>query len=103
MVERNVYKVNKSGMLQVTIPAVVAKMWGVSDITRVCIREMAPGMWKVWAPEVSNKGVSVVDNEAGFNPLIQVNVKNTTICNSLFQQKMQRWFRILLCFVGLKY
>ena len=62
MVERNVYKVNKSGMLQVTIPAVVAKMWGISDITRVCIREMAPGMWKVWAPEVSDKGVTVVDN-----------------------------------------
>ena len=65
MVKRNVYKVNKSGMLQVTIPAVIAKMWGVSDITHVCIREMAPGMWKVWAPEVSDKGVSVVDNSLG--------------------------------------
>jgi hypothetical protein len=62
MVKRNVYKVNKSGMLQVTIPAVVAKMWGISDITHVCIREMAPGMWKVWAPEVSDKGVTVVGN-----------------------------------------
>ena len=65
MVKRNVYKVNKSGMLQVTIPAVVAKMWGISDITHVCIREMAPGMWKVWAPEVSDKGVTVVDNNPG--------------------------------------
>lgn len=64
MIERNVYKVNKSGMLQVTIPAVVAKMWGISDITRVCIREMGPGMWKVWAPEVSDKGVSGVENKA---------------------------------------
>jgi len=65
MVKRNVYKVNKSGMLQVTIPAVVAKMWGISDITHVCIREMAPGMFKVWAPEVVDKGVSVVDNSPG--------------------------------------
>ena len=64
MIERKVYRVNKSGMIAVTIPAVVAKMWGIPDITRVCIREMAPGMWKVWAPEVSDKGVSVVENKA---------------------------------------
>ena len=62
MVKRNVYKVNKSGMLQVTIPAVVAKMWGISDITHVCIREMAPGMFKVWAPEIVDKTQNTGDN-----------------------------------------
>ena len=39
-------------------------MWGISDITHVCIR----GKWrrvcgKVWAPEVSDKGVTVVDGK----------------------------------------
>lgn len=62
MIERKVYKVNKSGMIAVMIPGKMAQEAGISDITHVCIREMAPGMWKVWAPEVSDKGVSVVDN-----------------------------------------
>ncbi len=62
MIERKVYKVNRSGMLAVMIPGKMAREAGISDITHVCIREMAPGMWKVWAPEVSDKGVSVVDN-----------------------------------------
>lgn len=64
MIERKVYKVNKSGMIAVMIPGKTAREAGISDITRVCIREMAPGMWKVWAPEVSDKGVSVVENKA---------------------------------------
>ena len=62
MIERKVYRVNKSGMIAVMIPGKIAQSAGISDITHVCIREMAPGMWKVWAPEVSDKGVPVVDN-----------------------------------------
>jgi hypothetical protein len=62
MIKRKVYKVNKSGMIAVMIPGKMAKDAGISDITHVCIREMTPGMWKVWAPEVSDRGVSVVGN-----------------------------------------
>ena len=65
MIKRKVYRVNKSGMIAVMIPGKMAKDAGISDITHVCIREMAPGMWKVWAPEVSDKGVTVVDNNPG--------------------------------------
>ena len=54
MVERNMYEsINRYAQ----VAAVVAKMLGYIRYYRVCIREMAPGMWKVWAPEVSDKGL----------------------------------------------
>lgn len=62
MIERKVYKVNKSGMIAVMIPGKVAESMGISDIKKVCIREMAPGMFKVWAPEVVDKAAVVTDS-----------------------------------------
>jgi len=62
MIERKVYRVNKSGMIAVMIPGKIAESMGISDITKVCIREMAPGMFKVWAPEVVDKTQNTGDN-----------------------------------------
>lgn len=69
MIKRKVYRAKKTGLVSITIPGKMMKRWGIEGLQEVMINEIAPGMFKMWAPigEINRLGIGKeeVDNSPG--------------------------------------